>query len=157
MMPSCALPWVFSAAVWPGLPTSLTSRAIVDVSQPFASPFAALAVGAAKLCAIALACAGGFPGGIIFPLFFASAAVAHAFTTLLPMALMPVWVMSLMAATQASVTRTPLATVFMLGLSASASSQLSVLLPPVIIASYVGVWASRALSSATFFSYKKVD
>ena len=101
---------------------------------PFASPVAALSVGAAKLCAIALACAGGFPGGIIFPLFFAASAIAHGFTALVPATLMPVWVMSLMASTQASVTRTPLATVFMLGLSAAASAQLSVLLPPVIIA-----------------------
>ena len=79
---------------------------------------------------------------VIFPLFFAAAAVAQGFAGVVPAALMPAWVMSLMAATQASVTRTPLATVFMLGLSAAASAQLSVLLPTVIIASYVGVWAS---------------
>lgn len=95
--------------------------------------------------------------GIIFPLFFAASAIAHGFSTLVPSALMPVWVMSLMASTQASVTRTPLATVFMLGLSATACTQLSVLLPPVIIAAYVGVWASRLLSSKTFFPYKRVD
>ena len=145
------------SAVWPGLSPSLTARAVADVGAPFATASAALAVGAAKLCSIALACAAGFPGGIIFPLFFAAAAVAHAFTAVVPASLMPVWVMSLMAATQASVTRTPLATVFMLGLSASASSQLSVLLPPVIVASYVGVWASRALSKATFFPYTRDD
>lgn len=144
-------------AVWPGLAESLTARAVVDVTAPFASPGAALAVGAAKLSAIALACAGGFPGGIIFPLFFAASAIAHGFTALVPAVLMPVWVMSLMAATQAAVTRTPMATVFMLGLSAAASVQLSVLLPPVIIASYVGVWVSRLLSSKTFFPYKRVD
>ena len=45
----------------------------------------------------------------------------------------------------------------MLGLSAAASAQLSVLLPPVIIAAYVGVWVSRLLSSATFFTYARVD
>ena len=145
------------SAVWPGLSSALTARAFADVTATFAAPSAALAVGAAKLAAIALACAGGFPGGIIFPLFFSAAAFAHGAASLVPAALMPVWVMSLMAATQASVTRTPLATVFMLGLSAAASAQLSVLLPPVIIASYVGVWASRALSSATFFPYKRVD
>jgi len=143
--------------VWPGLPPALTARALVDVSSPFPAPAAAVAVGGAKLLAIALACAGGFPGGVIFPLFFAAAAVAHGFAGVVPAALMPAWVMSLMAATQASVTRTPLATVLMLGLSAAASAQLSVLLPPVIIASYVGVWASRALSTATFFPYKRVD
>ena len=112
-------------------------------------------VGLAKLVAIALACAGGFPGGVIFPLFFAAAALAHGTAALVPAALMPVWVMSLMAATQAAVTRTPLATAFMLGLSASYSAHLSVLLPPVLIAAYVGVWASQLLSVDTFFPYSK--
>eukprot|EP00966_Prymnesium_polylepis_P002667 61287-Prymnesium_polylepis.2 len=145
------------SAVWPGLSEALTARAVVPVTAPFASATAALAVGGAKLGASALACAGGFPGGIIFPLFFAASAIAHGFASLVPATLMPVWVMSLMAATQASVTCTPLATVFMLGLSASASAQLSVLLPPVIIAAYTGVWLSRMLSKSTFFAYKRID
>ena len=141
------------AAVWPGLSTELTRRAVVDPTLPFATPLAALKVGAAKLVAIALACAAGFPGGIIFPLFFAASALAHGFSAVVPATLMPVWVMSLMASTQASVTRTPLATVFMLGLSAAYSAHLSVLLPPVIIASYLGVWVSQLLSKETFFPY----
>ena len=91
----------------------LTAHAIADVTKPLVTASAALAVGAAKLCAIALACAGGFPGGIIFPLFFASAAVAHGFAAHARLA-DAVWVMSLMAATQASVMHA-LATVFMLG------------------------------------------
>ena len=150
------------AAVWPwaGLqgalsPEAMARFALVDPTRPFASPVDALKVGAAKLVAIALACAGGFPGGIIFPLFFCAAAFAHgAAGVLVPAALVPCWVMCLMAATQASVTRTPLATVFMLGLSATASAQLSVLLPPVIVASYVGVWAAQLLSKETFFPYE---
>jgi len=145
------------SAVWPGLADSMTARALVDVGVPFPSAGAALAVGVAKLAAIALACAGGFPGGIIFPLFFAASSIAHGFVSLVPAGVMPVWVMSLMASTQASVTRTPLATVFMLGLSAVGSAELSVLLPPVIIASYMGVWLSRAISKDSFFPYKKVD
>ena len=136
------------------------------MTAPFAASgaLAGLKIGAAKILAIALACAGGFPGGIIFPLFFAAAAVAHGVTAslaglvALPAPLTPVWVMSLMAATQASVTRTPMATVFMLGLSAAASAELSVLLPPVIIASYVGVWAARLLwPGVTFFPYTRAD
>jgi len=140
-------------AVWPGLSPSLTRRALVDPALPFGTPLAALQVGAAKLVAIALACAGGFPGGIIFPLFFAAAALAHGLAAVVPATLMPVLVMSLMASTQASVTRTPLATVFMLGLSAAYSAHLSVLLPPVIVASYVGVWTAQLLSKETFFPY----
>ena len=132
---------------------ALTARAVADVSLPLAGASAALKVGLAKLLAISLACAGGFPGGIIFPLFFAASALAHSCAALLPPALLPVWVMSLMASTQASVTRTPLATVFMLGLSAAASAHLSVLLPPVIMAAYIGVWASRLIGKATFFPY----
>ena len=50
------------SAVWPGLADSMTARALVDVGVPFPSAGAALAVGVAKLAAIALACAGGFPG-----------------------------------------------------------------------------------------------
>jgi len=53
--------------VWPGLPPALTARALVDVSSPFPAPAAAVAVGGAKLLAIALACAGGFPGGAMLP------------------------------------------------------------------------------------------
>ena len=79
------------------------------------------------------------------------------FSTKVPAALMPVWVMSLMAATQAALTRTPLATVFMLGLSAGASAQLSVLLPPVIIAAYVAVCTTHVLFKASFFPYKTLD
>ena len=148
-----------AGAIWrvrEGITEALGRRGAVykyDVSLPLAGPSAALKVGFAKLLAIALACAGGFPGGIIFPLFFASSALAHSCASLLPAALLPVWVMSLMASTQASVTRTPLATIFMLGLSAAASAHLSVLLPPVIIAAYVGVWTSRLLGEATFFPY----
>ena len=142
------------SAVWPGLSPQLTRRALVNPSLPFGTPLAAAKVGVAKLTAIALACAGGFPGGIIFPLFFAAAALAHGLSAVVPATLMPVVVMALMASTQASVTRTPLATVFMLGLSAAYSAHLSVLLPPVIIASYVGVWASQLLSTDTFFPYE---
>ncbi len=54
-----------------GLPQLLTSVANVNPSVPFQSATAAAQVGVAKLVAIALACAGKFPGGIIFPLMFA--------------------------------------------------------------------------------------
>ena len=40
-------------------------------------------------------------GGIIFPLFFAAAALAHALSAVVPATLMPVMVMALMASTQA--------------------------------------------------------
>ncbi|EJK52191.1 hypothetical protein THAOC_28566, partial [Thalassiosira oceanica] len=67
--------------------------------------------------------------------------------------LMPLAVMCLMAATQASVTRTPLATVFILTLSAERSTELSVMLPSCLIASYLGVFSSRLLSDKSYFSY----
>ena len=53
-----------------GLPKILTSAAWVNPSLPFSTPTAALQVGVAKILSIALACAGKFPGGIIFPLLF---------------------------------------------------------------------------------------
>jgi len=140
-----------------GLDSALTAAAKVNPSIPFTSASAAMQVGIAKLLAIALACAGKFPGGIIFPLFFASAPMAHSVLMLLgsaiPQGVRPVAIMSLMASTQASVTRTPLATIFMLALSASASTHLSIILPSVIISSYIGVWFSRYLSSESYFEY----
>lgn len=142
-----------------GLSNALTSAARVDTSTPFPSALAAAQVGGAKLISIALAASAKFPGGIIFPLFFAAAPIAHAvmrvISEYLPEGVSPVAVMSLMAATQASVTRTPLATVFMLALSSSSATEISKMLPSVILSSYIGVWFSRFLSEESYFSYSK--
>lgn len=140
-----------------GLSSVLTRAATVDPSIPYQSAWAAAQVGLVKFISIALACSGKFPGGIIFPLFFAAAPIAHAmvglFSSYLSEAVSPVAVMSLMASTQASVTRTPLATVFMLALSSSSATEISKMLPAVIISSYVGVWFSRYLSKESYFTY----
>lgn len=143
------------AATKHGLPAILTSAAKVNPSLPFATAGAAFQVGIAKLVAIAFACAGKFPGGIIFPLFFAAAPIGHGFGRLLSSssAILPVVVMCLMASTQASVTRTPLATALILSLSASATTELSVMLPACLIASYFGVWLSQLLSRKSYFKY----
>ena len=146
------------AATKHGLSSALTGSALVDPSSPFQSASAAAQVGIVKLLSIALACAGKFPGGIIFPLFFASAPIAHSALMVLaphlPTSIAPTAVMCLMAATQSSVTRTPLATIFMLALSASSTTALSTMLPSVILSSYIGVWASRFLSKDSYFGYK---
>ena len=136
-----------------GLSGVLTSMAKVNPSLPFASPAAAAQVGVVKMIAIALACAGKFPGGIIFPLFFAAAPFAPTFSTILGPSLTPVAVFCLMGATQAAVTRTPLATALILSLSASAGSELSLLLPAGLVSSYLGVFLSRQLSSESYFNY----
>lgn len=141
-----------------GLSTLLTSNARVNPSVPFRGATDAIQVWMVKLLAIALACAGKFPGGIIFPLFFAAAALAHGFASIVSPGALPVLVMSLMASTQASVTRKPLATAFILSLSASASAELSVMLPSCLVASYVGVWVSQfclLLSRNSYFKYSK--
>jgi len=141
-----------------GLSSALTGSALVDPSSPFQSASAAAQVGLAKLLSISLACAGKFPGGIIFPMFFASCPIAHSALMVLaphlPPSIAPTAVMCLMAALQSSVTRTPLATVFMLALSASSTTALSTMLPSVILSSYIGVWASRFLSKDSYFDYK---
>lgn len=149
------------AATKHGLSNALTGSALVDSTLPFQSSAAAAQVGLAKLVSISLACAGKFPGGIIFPLFFAAAPIAHSvmmtlsshLPTHVVSSVSPTAVMCLMAATQASVTRTPLATVFMLALSAAPTTALSVMLPPVILSSYIGVWFSRFLSKDSYFDY----
>mmetsp|Transcript_99007 Transcript_99007/g.200877 ORF Transcript_99007/g.200877 Transcript_99007/m.200877 type:complete len:165 (-) Transcript_99007:3936-4430(-) len=138
-----------------GLSQVLTSAARVNPSLPFESAAAAAQVGIAKLFAIALACAGKFPGGIIFPLMFAAAPLAHSVSSLLAVqsGLVPLIVMCLMASTQAAVTRTPLATVFILALTASADTQLSVMLPGMLLSSYLGVYFSRVFSKQSYFAY----
>lgn len=145
------------AATKHGLSNALTGSALVDPSVPFLSGSAAAQVGLAKLLSISLACAGKFPGGIIFPLFFAAAPIAHSalmtFFSYFPTHVAPTAIMCLMAATQASVTRTPLATIFMLALSAAPTTPLSTMLPSVILSSYIGVWFSRYLSKDSYFDY----
>ena len=140
-----------------GLSDALTGSALVDTTIPFRSASAAAQVGLAKLLSISLACAGKFPGGIIFPLFFAAAPIAHSALMVLSSHLSThvasTAIMCLMASTQASVTRTPLATIFMLALSAAPTTPLSSMLPSVILSSYIGVWFSRYLSEDSYFHY----
>lgn len=140
-----------------GLSAMLTSVARVNPSLPFQNAAAAAQVGVAKLVSIALACAGKFPGGIIFPLMFAAAPLAHSASSLLSLqsGLVPVVVMCLMASTQAAVTRTPLATALILSLSASAKTELSVMLPSMILSSYLGVYFSRVFSKKSYFAYNE--
>lgn len=138
-----------------GIPAILTTAARVNPSLPFIGSKAALQVGVAKMVAIALACAGKFPGGIIFPLFAASAPFAHACASLVTPSVLPILVISTMAATQASVTRTPLATALILSLSASAATELSVMLPACLVASYFSVYISQTLSKNSYFKYSK--
>ena len=136
-----------------GLMAPLTSAAVVNPSIPYANGFAALQIGLVKLVSIALACAGKFPGGIIFPLFAAAPPFAHVFASFVGPGVVPVAVMSLMASLQASVTRTPLATALILSLTASAGTELSVMLPACLISSYLGVYVARKLSRSSYFTY----
>jgi len=152
------------------IPAIMTTLARVDPGVPFAAAAgggggvtAPLQVGMAKFFAIALAAAGGFPGGVIFPLLSNGALLSHALIAavrpLLPSAtsslVAPLMVMGFMASTLTSITRTPLATVLILALSSSGMTPLSVLLPGVMMASYVSVWVSDRLSSESFFSYSE--
>lgn len=140
-----------------GLAEMLTSAARVNPNLPFASAAAAAQVGVAKLVAIALACAGKFPGGIIFPLMFAAAPLAHSASSLLGVqsGLVPLSVMCLMASTQAAVTRTPLATALILSLTASGKTELSIMLPGMLLSSYLGVYFSRLFSTQSYFGYNE--
>jgi H+/Cl- antiporter ClcA len=143
-----------------GLPSFLYKAAQVDPSMQYATPWSALQVGVAKFMAIVLAGAGKFSGGIVFPLFAAAPAFAHAFAPLLytfqgGSRLLPIAVMCTMAATQASATRTPLASVLILALTASASTELSVIVPACLISSYLSIFASKWLSKKSYFHYSK--
>ena len=146
----------FSATHHGLLPWLTSKYSLVDPSTSFIGVAkSAVLLSAGKLLTIALACAGKFPGGIIFPLFFAAAPLVHIFGASPYSGL---WAMCLMAATQASVTRTPLASVLILTLSSSVGSVgLSAMLPAVILASYVGTWAAQLLSKKTYFEYYNGD
>ncbi|KAL3780984.1 hypothetical protein HJC23_003865 [Cyclotella cryptica] len=149
------------AATPHGLPISMMQWAKVNPNIPFTSWFDAMQVGMAKFFAIALACAGMFPGGVIFPLLSNGAGLSRALidgvTKLVPSVahsiVSPMMVMSFMAATLTSITRTPLATCLILSLTASGITPLSVLLPGALLASYVSVFVSEKLSKESFFKY----
>lgn len=70
----------------------------------------ALTVGVAKLMAISVSIAGGFRGGVIFPLFASGAAFGRALHTLCPYIPVQVCVLSFAAAIQVPITRTALST-----------------------------------------------
>jgi H+/Cl- antiporter ClcA len=149
------------AATPHGLPISMMQWAKVDPNIPLTSWFDAMQVGMAKFFAIALASAGMFPGGVIFPLLSNGAGLSRALiegiTKWVPSVsyslISPMVVMSFMAATLTSITRTPLATCLILALTVSGKSPLSVLLPGALLASYVSVFVSEKLSEESFFKY----
>lgn len=136
-----------------GFAQLISKHALVNPHIPFASWTAGLQIFVAKFFAIALTAAGKFPGGIIFPLFYAAAPLAHAFTNVLPSGVLPIAVMCLMSATQASATRTPLASALILSLTASSQTDLSVMLPATLVASYLSVYLSRKFSRKAYFDY----
>mmetsp|Transcript_78414 Transcript_78414/g.156858 ORF Transcript_78414/g.156858 Transcript_78414/m.156858 type:complete len:633 (-) Transcript_78414:133-2031(-) len=140
----------------------------------------ALEVGAAKLVAIAVAAASGFPGGVVFPLFFAGACVGRGLAAAAPRELgvgagsgVAIASLCVMAGVQAAATRTPLATSLLLAMAAgpgppssssigsglagsrdcgSTGAALFILL---LVSSYSSVWmATSVLPQATaFFEY----
>jgi H+/Cl- antiporter ClcA len=141
-------------AIHPGLAT----HALVS-GGGFASLGAsgALQVATAKLAAIALAVAAGLPGGVIFPLFFAGAALAQSLTTaLLPSSrLLPLATVCTMAGLQAATTRTPLSSVLMLVGSAAAFIDVAAALPFAATSAYAAAWTAQWMG-LSFFDYPVV-
>ena len=151
-----------------GLSALLTRTALVDPSVPFRGPGAAIQVGLAKLTSISLAAGAGFPGGIVFPLFFAAAPFAHAAFSLLSSLgvgvastattssmMLPMVVMCLIASTAASVARTPLTATLVLSHCISAMTGLDILLPAMLVSSYSGVWFAQTLSKKSYYQYQE--
>ncbi len=83
----------------------------------------ALGLAAAKILAIALSLGGGFPGGIIYPLFVVGASCARAMQHLVAHSRSPALTLCMMAATQCGVTRTPISTALILIVPAKSFSQ----------------------------------
>ena len=91
----------------------LMRHAIVDPRRALGQ-VGAVQVALAKLVAIVLASASGFPGGVIFPFFFVGATFAkivHGFTVI---NVETTCTLCLMAALQAAITRTPFATILLI-------------------------------------------
>lgn len=138
-----------------GIPRFLSNHLnVIDPSIPFQTWSAGLQIGFAKFVAVVLAGAGKFSGGIVWPLFCAAAPIAHSFSSYMSPGALPVAIMSLMAATQASATRTPLGSALLLAFTASSKTDLGVMLPAALVASYTSVFVSRMLSRKAYFHYK---
>mmetsp|Transcript_50881 Transcript_50881/g.115581 ORF Transcript_50881/g.115581 Transcript_50881/m.115581 type:complete len:643 (+) Transcript_50881:229-2157(+) len=138
--------------------SGLTARALVGRGgAPPVLGSQALEVGLAKMVSIAVAFGCGLPGGVIYPLFFAGAALGQGLSwpnghqaSNLPYQLTTV---GLMAALQASTTRTPLSSALMLAFSGAPRANIAALLPLFGASAYAGVWASHATGLPAFFAY----
>lgn len=85
-------------------------------------------LGVAKFIAIAVAIAGGYRGGFIFPLFAAAAALGRALHFVLPIIPVQLCVLCLAAAVNVAVTRTALATTLILTYLSGEPNALSAIL-----------------------------
>jgi len=123
---------------------------------PGLSGLGALEVSVAKVLAIALAISGNFPGGIIFPLFFAGAYLGRAICALGGAFEQhsTLTILCTMAVLQAGVTKTPMATAVILMVTASSftivpdvkgqqivngQQVVGVMLPLLVLTVYVGL------------------
>ena len=152
---------------------SLERWAWVD-PQVALNPTGAAQVGIAKFSAIALALSAGFPGGVIFPLFFAAAAMAQGFcaaaargiATFLPTSselisarhkeLLPPATVILMASMQSAATRTPLSTSLLLALSMDGTfpgEPVPQLFSFALVAAYLSTWGAQAVGESIFSAH----
>ena len=92
-----------------------------------------IAIGLAKLVAVAVLVTTGWKGGEFFPMMFAGAAVGMGIAYLIPAVDPMVGAMATMAATTAAMLRKPLAVVLLVVLLMPAS-----LIVPIIVGAYVG-------------------
>ncbi|MCP5096575.1 MAG: hypothetical protein GY943_13565, partial [Chloroflexi bacterium] len=92
-----------------------------------------IAIGLAKLLAVAVLVSTGWKGGEFFPMMFAGAAVGMGVAYLIPAVDPMVGAMATMAATTAAMLRKPLAVVLLVVLLMPAS-----LIVPIIVGAYVG-------------------
>lgn len=148
----------------------LLSWAVVP-THPGLSTWGSCQVGCAKMLAILLGVAAGFPGGVIFPLFFAGGFFGTSATSFGSVfQKFPALTQQCgMASLQATTTRTPLSTVVILAVTvasyASVSSftsrsdaqRIDVLLPCLVISIYIGLLAQFPLGAFGRFILEQQD
>jgi len=151
---------------WLWRSSALDRLAVTPTKGVHISHLGALGLAVAKVCAIALSLGGGFPGGIIYPLFVVGAATARAAQRLVAHSRSPAMTMCMMAATQAAVTRTPISTALILivtarsfgGLRAERLHEVAVMpviFPLLVISVVMAMVVSNAITPNRYYERQR--
>jgi len=119
---------------------------ILHVAVPYNTANLA-GIGVLKFFTIVVTVVSGFPGGIIFPLYFAGMALGHVVSDLIPFISPSLSMLCLAASIQVSLLRTPWATsIILVNLNAiimTAPNDIFAVFPGMLLASYTALFLTR--------------